>query len=510
MKPLTTPPRLPRRTRGRRGKSRGRVTDRDGKPIVDALVQWGYIYDPLEKLQQTTTDAEGMYQLEVRQWGVDYRLGVSAEGMAPQWMIPRASWYGSLSEMPDDGVVLPPDRGDFKLEPEHRLAGVVVDEQGQPVPAVTVLAETAVTGFEPSFSSSSSAMKIPGTRPRATSTGPDGRFTLAGLPPEEVHLTLSTPHRHVNSRNFPVDKDARIVLSGSGRAGVVRVRVVDEDKDPLTDFVAFRRHVAKPAVIKSDDGRFELAGTLTEGYTYVVYVYSKDFAPGSAVIKAFPLGSEQEEVVQLERGEPLVAQLIDSQTGQPINKGFILYGVYEAKSYKYLFWPDLNSFIDGYHSLSRVQHPAIDAQGNFWCSEARNCHDGLLFVLAPGYERLILMPGDRPAAGEDGRVQIKLAPEGAISGTLLKGGKPQAGVDVQVWKQHPRGDIDEAIEKIPTDADGKFRIGSLTAGTYGLSCWTNTSRRVHKATSLGAVTIARSEQKELEPVNLEKLDVPRK
>jgi hypothetical protein len=487
----------------------GRVTDRDGNPIVDALVQWGYAHDPVEKLRQATTDAEGKYRLEIRAWGIDYRLGVSAEGMAPQWLIPRASWHGGLRTMPDDDAVLPPEKADFQLEPQHKLSGIVVDQQGKPIPAVTVEAETAVTGFHSSFSSPTPAMRIPGARPRATSTGPDGRFTLDGLPPEEVHLTLRTPHRHVNAQNYPVDKNARIVMSGSGRPGVVRVRVLGDDKDPVTEFVAFRRHEAKPLVVHDDEGRFELDGYLTEGDTYVVYVYAKDFAPGRAVAKAFPKESDKETVIQLDRGEPLLGRLVDAKTGKPIDKAKILYGVYDDNSYRYLIWSELDQFIDGYHSLSRVQHPEIDDRGNFWCSEGRQQRDGILFVLAPGYERLILTPGDRPAAEDDGRVQIKLAPEATISGTLLKDGKPQAGVEVWAWRQ-PRGDIDASHERSKTDAEGKFRIGSLGAGTYGVSCWANASRSVHKAATLASVTITASEQKELGAVALEKVESPKK
>ncbi len=479
----------------------GRVTDKDGKPVIDALLQWGYIRDPVEKWQQTTTDAEGKYWLQVHEWGVDYRLGVSAEGMAPQWIIPRASWQGGLDDIPNDADVLPPEKADFKLEPQHRLSGIVVDEKGQPIPAVSIVAETASTGFHSSFSSPSSPMPIPGSAPRTTSTGPDGLFSLDQLPAEHVKLTVNTPHRHVNAQNYDVDKEVRILMDGSGRPGIVRIRVIDaETKDPIPQYDLVRRYESKRMAVNDPEGRYESKLSITEGWNYWVYIYNKDYAPTVAKVKGLPLSRKDEALVQLQRGQPFVGQLVDANTSKPIANAPILYGVTPERTY--IQWSDWKRYADGHHSFDTVQHAVTDEQGNFWFSEAPGQRNGTLFILIPGYERLILKPADRPQAGDDGSMQIKLAPEAAIAGTLIKDGKPQADVEVSVWKREPRDNIDQMFERVRTDAEGKFCYGSLSPGTYGVFYWLGTSRSIQKASEIATVKLTKGEQKTLEPFTM--------
>jgi hypothetical protein len=492
----------------------GRVTDLEGKPVVDALVQWGYKHDPPEKLQQMTTDGNGRYRLEVRHWGTDYRLGVSAEGMAPQWVFPCKSQRGEFEAILNDEQNPPAKTADFKLEPQHRLRGIVVDHRGEPIPAVTVRAQTASSeredvGSSFSFLSYVPAMPIPGTAPRATSTGPDGRFVLDHLPSGKVHLSVETPYRHANSQNYAVDREAKIFMFGSGRRGTVRIRVLDADgREPVTIYVAqFPR--GKPQQVSTEDGRIELAGNFEEGRRYGIYVYSKHYAVATAAATAFPLGSNEETEVKLKPGEPMSGQLVEEDTGKPIPNGQLLHGVFVNERHQRMEWGTATQFSDNGQMLNEVQYATTDEHGSFWFSEWPKFRNGTQFILTPGYARMIVNPADRPMAGDDGRVQIKLAPEATVAGTLVNDGKPQAGVQIFVQRSEPRGKFEEKYEKIQTDAEGKFRIGSLTAGTYDISYWTYPTHSLYKAKAIATVKLARGEQRTLEPFTIGELGVRR-
>jgi hypothetical protein len=485
----------------------GRVTDREGKPVVDALVQWGYWLDAPEKLQQTTTDAEGKYRLQVREWGSNYRLGISADGMAPQWSIPYSN--DSFDDVLNDPKNLPPATADFKLEPQHRLTGIVVDDDGQPIPAVTIRAETAVKGPSPYFSSFSTftpSMPIPGLAARATSTGPDGRFAFDHLPEGKVHLRFETPYRHANSENFPVDQEAKIQMRGSGRQGIIRLRVIDaEDKDPVTEYVVLVCHRSTPQTVSALEGRIELKQDFAEGYPYSLHIFSKHHEPTKAQAIALPLGSKRETEIKLRPGKPLLGRMIDATTNEPIREGTLLHAVFVNERNMSMNWGDSLQFCDGGPLLTDIQRHTTDEHGSFWFSEYRR--NGTLFILTPGYERMILEPTDLAEPGDDGHVQVKLGAEAAVSGTLVHDGKPQANVEIFVQKEEPRGKYAETYEKIFTDAEGKFRVGSLSAGTYDISYWTYPSHSLSKAKPIATVKLASGEQKTLEPFAIGDLGV---
>ncbi|MHC4400751.1 MAG: M56 family metallopeptidase, partial [Planctomycetota bacterium] len=179
----------------------GKVTDASGQPIPGATVEWGFFRDPPEKRQRTTTDRQGSYRLAIRSYGVSYRVGVWARGMAPAW---RDTLPDLIHDRLSDEEALPPERVDFELEPAHLVSGVVVDSQGRPVAGATIEAETAVVGVHSSFSMPTPPSPIPGEGPHETTTDSEGRFRLEGMPPKHVRLTVKAPYRHVNARNYPV------------------------------------------------------------------------------------------------------------------------------------------------------------------------------------------------------------------------------------------------------------------------------------------------------------------
>ena len=241
----------------------GRVTDADGKPIAGALLEWGHNSDPPTKRQRTTTDAEGRYRLDYRKYGIGYRLGVSSPGKAPQWKV----FYLGLADMPRDGKTIPPAQVDFKLAPEHRIEGIVVDEQGKPIPEVRIRAQTAREFGRGTFGDGNvPSMPIPGEGTFEATTAADGRFRIDGLPAKEVQLSLTAPFRARDAMNYPVDQECRIAMGGSGRPGLVRGRVVDaETGKPVEEFRVVGTSDPRSRLVTSADGRFVWDKKLIEG-----------------------------------------------------------------------------------------------------------------------------------------------------------------------------------------------------------------------------------------------------
>ena len=184
----------------------GRVTDTDGKPVAGALLEWGYLLDKPSRWQRTTTDAEGHYELKLHSYGVGYRLGVAAPGKSAQWQLFYAPWNHVSKEPIPNAKAAPPEKIDFKLEPAHHINGVVVDEQGNPIRGVQVEAETSYGLDISSFWGPDWPTPLPGKGPYRTTTGSDGQFALEGLPAEQVSLMLRAPHRHVNTRNYTINR----------------------------------------------------------------------------------------------------------------------------------------------------------------------------------------------------------------------------------------------------------------------------------------------------------------
>jgi protocatechuate 3,4-dioxygenase beta subunit len=133
----------------------GKVTDKEtGAPIADALVR-GHIvvwqYDGPDLFEQcpygqTRTDAQGIYKLEFvtplttagpRKGRDGLCVYVSAAGYETKPIYARPRVTPENTEYPDFN---------FELEPGRRVAGTVVDAEGQPVPEATVRLQNSFNG----------------------------------------------------------------------------------------------------------------------------------------------------------------------------------------------------------------------------------------------------------------------------------------------------------------------------------------------------------------------------
>jgi protocatechuate 3,4-dioxygenase beta subunit len=351
----------------------------------------------------------------------------------------------------------------------QNVAGVVVDEAGQPIAGVRVEARTPVVGFHSSFSMPTGG--DPFKPPRVAVTDAQGRFHIADIPlwgAREVQLSLRSKHRHVNDANYPVAQDLKIEMRGSGRAGVIQARLVGQATDhPIVSFDEVRivrRHIANVRTIATEDGRFVLPDEVTLGDDYMIYVYARGCAATAARVRAVEAGSDVYQEIFLPARPPLRGKLVDAETGDPIANAAVLHGL--TNDARYFQWSDFKKHVDGYHSLDYVQHETTNEAGEFWFAEVSSASPGTIFVLKDGYQRFVLPPEVRPVDPQTGQLIIPVPRETVFAGVVTQDGKPIANAGVSVNPLHRNEKMEQWYEHAKTDAAGRYRLAGLPPGDY--------------------------------------------
>ncbi len=246
---------------------RGRVTSKAGVPLAGVRVRVAVpaadqrLIDPTSDhpVREARTDAEGIYLVDLP--SLDGPTMVSIDAMAPG--------FGRLSGTFMAGgdarrVEVKPGatvESDLTLEPARYYAGVVVDEQGRPIPGVDVGANLAIdrgsVGIE------------------RTASGPDGAFELFNYAVELPKFN-DQPSRgyvgfshldYIEARIDDIDKiepdrrgDLRVVLPTGRR---VAGTVLDAGGKPVPGAMVEVELLIgghRKATLTDPDGRFRLKG----------------------------------------------------------------------------------------------------------------------------------------------------------------------------------------------------------------------------------------------------------
>lgn len=99
-------------------------------------------------------------------------------------------------------------------------------------------------------------------------------------------------------------------------------------------------------------------------------------------------------------------------------------------------WTEFARYADGYMGLTSVQRATSDKQGCLWFCEDPAKKE-TLFIFAPGLERRVIRPGERPRPDAESRCPVTLRPEARIKGSLADAGSTTGSVKMHLNKLEP-------------------------------------------------------------------------
>jgi hypothetical protein len=451
------------------GSVRGRVVrKKGGVPLAGVRVTLGR-YDSL--ITYLRAEANGRYdELEART-GPDGRFAF-LDVMPSKGYVVRARHPDYAIASSDDDLDLTGrdalDIGDVALGTGGTLTGRVVDQSGQPLPKVRVVATWRISN--PIGIILSDPALAPELEREAT-TGADGRYTLDRLDPQPKTLFAIAPNgasqvvRSVSLEDGEMKGVDDIRMPGDG---VLAGTVLWADGTPIVGarvFAAPQMQAAVRTVNTDAQGAFRLAW-LPEGLNYVVGVLVKGLpvnltmglAIGDENVRIeFPMpGSIRGVVVGAEGGAPVkrFALRLDGMTPNPDFQMRFIEDQVKRGLGPQPFTSDTGAF-----EFSRV------AAGTY-----------KITATAPGYPAATV-EGVVVVAGEPVEARIELARGHIASGVVrTAAGEPFAGARVFVVHDVSSGAEGLALtsyshNRTPdavSQADGSFELPPQTPGTYEL------------------------------------------
>lgn len=306
-----------------------RVRDEAGRPVSNAKVHTGvWEIEPTDKrspIRDYTTDDDGHVEIEVPRQLRILRIWISKADYVPQFL-------GFAEGTHEDGRLVP-DAYEFKLQPGHRLSGLVVDVDGNPIAEakvqVRVEVERPVSGVnhQPGISDGLAEGK------NAAVTDKDGRWEITNAPAPtqnpDYEFRLQTTHPDfVDDTRWGERQEAQGITTEQLRAGTSKLTmergvsiagaITGPDGKPVTSGLVtwsdqpYWANGVNEAQIDAS-GRYETL-RLAPG-EHSVTVLAPGFAPQQRKIQASQ--SQQDVDFQLEAGNSIRIKIVD-QSGKPI------------------------------------------------------------------------------------------------------------------------------------------------------------------------------------------------
>jgi protocatechuate 3,4-dioxygenase beta subunit len=285
---------------------RGRVQDKGGLPVADALVHAGSPPLGFSLPVEGRTEPDGSFVLAGLERGV-YRVVASASG------------YGRAQR---EAVRAGSDHVDFVLQPAGAVTGMVTDEAGRAVESFSVAARPAIRDMGTTTGSRAEVF-----------SDPTGRFVLDELAAAEYIVEVTAPERasgivsSVKVASGGATDVGQIVL---GAGGIVRGMVVDAAGAPVAGaaVVASSPGMAgtpldsgPPTATSDAGGLFELRG-VTPGSTQVVARHP-GYADGVLGVTVDPAKGPAEVRLVLAQGGRIEGR-VHQRDGGPVAGAMVL------------------------------------------------------------------------------------------------------------------------------------------------------------------------------------------
>ena len=456
---------------------KGRVTDAAGKPISGALVSWGPLYYPDAQKAVVTTSDGGVYEIETNNVGAEYGVSILAKGYCTK-----------LEYIPSPGPKSLPLEKDFQLDEDGEIEVSIVDEGGLPL-----------TGFEvrPGHERAVPVDDAGQCRLRGLIPAPGGRSDLF-LSGDELKAYQAAFHRlDIECLRFlEVTANGKWItmqmvspteyLRSQGRFRIVipnsinrRFRsvstspiygqVVDANGQPVRKFRLTGSHETESIDVDDPAGRFTLGSEEKPAMRSELEIVADGFAPVNVHVDPNETDLDNPVVIKLSRMVPVELQLIDQRSHKPIVNAQIKAG--EVTFSPRPGWESFEHNLDEDHDVHFARLLTSDSNGRFSFPERPGA--STLIIRAPGYPRSIVIPEQRPKPDQDGITRISLNFGGIIEGIT------SGGFDTVTLYQRSTDYIWYPINKIPIDADGRFRMDSVAAGEHRLLLKKTTAKQSH-------------------------------
>ena len=399
----------------------GTVVDTEGRPIAGAKLLFGesrYTDDPEDR---TATDEEGYFEFaNMQPLNRSFLVTVEKTGCAPAM---REVFVNEV----DEAIA-------FVLEPGHRIAGRVVDVEGQPVEGARVHADRW-RGYQ--------------NLEWRAETDASGRFVWEGAPDDEVDIGVykSGYMQLTDAKLMPSEIDHELVLvppihvsgkvidAATGRA-IDRFKVVPRIGDTWQDSSSW--------ISVQQDGRYEYRFT-SQSPSYQWRIEAEDFMPA----ESRPIANDEQDVVfdfELVRAEGPSGSVVAAD-GTPVAGA----EVYRKTGF---FYMDDNIVTSKRKRQQRGTLVRTDDEGRFqFAPQEGECP--LIVVAEQGFAYVTA-----EAFALDNT--IVLEPYGRIEGDFYIGTQPGANRTIRV--HYMDGVNLHLAYSVTTDAEGRFVFGKVIPG----------------------------------------------
>lgn len=449
----------------------GIVVDADGKPVPAAAVRVAGKGADMwwrQQMRQTTTDAEGKFALR---------------GLARSPMQVRAESDAFASKVTDVDLTDRADVRDVKLvlDVSGRIAGVVVDDKGVPVPEVQV---NALPDF---LSSDGNTEGMALTGMSSATTDGSGAFTVTGLADGayKVWGARSTDAWQEWGQNGVAaktgDTNVRIVLPSPGEIkGTLALESGTTAPYPATVHVG-----TKPPTPVDKDGNF-LVRDVPPGSIDVAFQGSGFAQMVKRDVKVEPGKTTDLGKIVVSRGRRLTGKVVD-KNGAPVAGAKVKFG-------DMLFSSDggNQSQAEQFETMAGVRSAVSDQNGQFAIiGVPKTAGNAVADHPDQGRSTGVQIPA---SSDDPPPITLTLRGYGSITGKVTLKDKPASGVTVSNAIKGATG----AASFTQTGEDGTFTMNRVPEGTVVIQAMQQRMMSMRSASTTVLVTAGKQTVANLE------------
>ncbi|HOK57152.1 MAG TPA: carboxypeptidase regulatory-like domain-containing protein [bacterium] len=435
---------------------KGRVVDRNGSGIKNALVAYGPGVFWIN-YKSVRTDENGFFHLKNLPHEKSI-VAVQCKGFSPKFF---EITPGKEESIPFLNV---------ELEPGHSVSGYIIDENGKPVKGAQI-STMALCRFI-----SAGCEQIYRYLESSCITDEKGYFKLEDLPSEGVFISVyAEGYAMIDKKFLGVDRDDyKIVLKV---LGCIRGKIIDEKtKNPVKKFKVklnfpvlkkitdltggFSCDFIKGVNFESEDGTFEISN-LTPDAVYKVIIESEGFAPFYIEkVKAKRVQEKEYEIFELKPSFLRIEGYVyNSVKKTPVSDAEVIMIDTLGRNIGFFSW--INDYYD-YEELGVVRKTRTDEKGKFTISDIRNTR-GYFIIKHPEYGKAFYP--EIPITEKTKTIEFPIDPSGKIEGIVYdKNKSPISGVEIYL-EQKIDGDS-AFFGYVKTDENGFYSFQNLSSGYY--------------------------------------------